>query len=84
MNIRLYWSTDNYIDIELASVGPIEPNSQMLAFSQIQDMSGQWAQNVDYNTLGITLGTKLNALDVTSPDPDPLYLMAGPSDLMVL
>ena len=81
MNIRLYWSTNNYIDIELASVGSIEPNQQNYAFQQIQGMSGQWSQNIDYNILGITLGTKLNSLDVTSPDPDPLYLMAGPSDL---
>ena len=81
MTISLYYSTDNYIEIELASVGEITLNGVNSAFSQIQAMDGWWGVFTPYSAYDITLGTCLNYIDAVSPHPSTFNLMVSPTEL---
>lgn len=83
MTIDLYTSAENYVTVELAEVGSRDSNSfDNGVFQSKGGTQGQviasWSENVQYTNLGITLGTKLNDIDVTGV-PDPLHLAPDPA-----
>ena len=83
MTIDLYTSAENYVTVELAEVGSRVSNSfDNGVFQSKGGAQGQviasWSEGVQYTNLGITLGTKLNDIDVTGV-PDPLDLAPDPA-----